>query len=194
MDGVANQASFIAVDFTQSKGYLYLLAPSRQPQAALRLRVKSLPAGRQACNSALSHETFFARDNGVGGDGMQFYTLSAKVDMHTGAIWIVDDDTDDHEMVREVFKDLEWKNELVFLSSADEVLKKLSAVKHAPFIIICELNLPKKNGFQLRTAMLEKKSRKFHSVPFIYWSSAASEKQVIQAYNLRAHGFFIKES
>jgi DNA-binding NarL/FixJ family response regulator len=113
--------------------------------------------------------------------------------MQTGAIWFIDSDTDDHDMVREVWKDLKLTNELVFLESAEATLKRLAEVPVSPFIIICEVNLPKIDGFDLREQILATNSKKFKSVPFIYWSTDASEAQITKAYDLSAHGFFIKE-
>jgi DNA-binding NarL/FixJ family response regulator len=40
--------------------------------------------------------------------------------------------------------------------------------------------------------MLAAQSPRFRSVPFIFWSTTASEQQIVQAYNLSVHGFFIK--
>lgn len=114
--------------------------------------------------------------------------------MQAGAVWLIDDDKDDHDMVTDIFKELGMTNELVFLSGAEDAIKKLEAAAVAPFMIICDVNLPKMDGFKLRDFMLNNPSKKFHSVPFIYWSSFASEKQISQAYELSAHGFFIKET
>lgn len=41
--------------------------------------------------------------------------------------------------------------------------------------------------------MLATRSKIFNSVPFIFWSTTASEAQITQAYKLAVHGFFIKE-
>ena len=113
--------------------------------------------------------------------------------MQQGAIWLIDDDLDDHEIVGEIVRELALPNELVFLSGAKETMAKLDEVDELPFIIICDVNLPKIDGFQLREKMLASPSTKSHSVPFIYWSSYASEVQIRKAYDLSAHGFFIKE-
>ena len=114
--------------------------------------------------------------------------------MQTGAIWIIDSDTDDHEMVREVWSELKLNNELVFLCSADETIERLTEVSVSPFIIICEVNLPRVDGFALREQILSTNSKKFKSVPFIFWSTEASEAQITRAYDLSVHGFFIKDS
>jgi DNA-binding NarL/FixJ family response regulator len=114
--------------------------------------------------------------------------------METGTIWVIDSDLDDHDMVREVWQELNLTNELVFLRSAEQAMKQLQDAKVAPFIIICELNLPRINGFELRKTMLATHSKKFKSVPFIFWSTDATEDQITHAYDLSIHGFFIKES
>jgi DNA-binding NarL/FixJ family response regulator len=114
--------------------------------------------------------------------------------MNTGPVWIIDSDIDDQEMVREVWEELSLKNELRFFESADEVMRLLDKVDTAPFIIISEVHLPKIDGFELRKRMLETGSKKFKSVPFIFWSADATEEQITHAYNLSVHGFFIKET
>jgi CheY-like chemotaxis protein len=109
------------------------------------------------------------------------------------AIWIVDDDDEDHDLVREIFKELNQGNPLQFFNSGDSLLNSLKKVEVAPFIIICDVNLPRMDGFELREQLLKTPNNKFHSVPFIFWSSQASEGQIRKAYKLRGHGFFIKE-
>jgi CheY-like chemotaxis protein len=114
--------------------------------------------------------------------------------MENPAVWLIDDDRDDQDMVTEVFHELGLTNPLVFLSTGPEALKMLEEVPAAPFIIIADVNLPKMDGFELRKRMLEHPSKKMHSVPFIFWSTSASEEQITKAFDLSAHGFFIKEA
>jgi DNA-binding NarL/FixJ family response regulator len=114
--------------------------------------------------------------------------------MQSQAVWIIDNDLDDQDVVRDVWKELQLPNELVFLEGAEHALKKLENVTYAPFIIICELNLPAIDGFELRHIMLEKNKKRFKSVPFIFWTTQASEEQIVKAYDLSVHGLFIKDS
>jgi DNA-binding NarL/FixJ family response regulator len=114
--------------------------------------------------------------------------------MQTGSIWIIDGDEDDQIMIQEVWRELNVPNELVFLEDAEAALDHLSKLKTAPFIIICELNLPKIDGFALREKMLATNSKIFKSVPFIFWSTDVSESQIIRAYDLSVHGLFIKDT
>jgi CheY-like chemotaxis protein len=114
--------------------------------------------------------------------------------MNSESIWLIDGDADDQEMVQQVWKELNLKNELVFFENGEDAINALAKAETAPFIIISELSFPRINGFQLRERMLAINSKKFKSVPFIFWTTQASEDQITQAYNLSVHGFFIKES
>lgn len=44
--------------------------------------------------------------------------------MQSEAIWIIDEDQDDRELVRQAWKELELANELCFLDNADDVVEK----------------------------------------------------------------------
>jgi DNA-binding NarL/FixJ family response regulator len=108
-------------------------------------------------------------------------------------VWIIDPDIEDHDIVQTIWKELGLANELVQINDAEEAFGRLAAVQKAPFIIICEVNLPGMSGFELRRKLLETHSKKFKSVPFIFWSSHVTEEQITQAYDLAVHGFFVKE-
>jgi DNA-binding NarL/FixJ family response regulator len=114
--------------------------------------------------------------------------------MQSEAVWIIDEDIDDRELIQEAWIELNLPNQLCFLSNAEEVLQQLGNVEVAPFMIICEVNLSQTDGFALREAMLRYESPKYHSVPFIFWSTMASEAQIQRAFDLSVHGFFIKDS
>lgn len=119
--------------------------------------------------------------------------LSANgTEMNTNPIYIVDDDIDDEEILAEVMKELKMTNKLIFFHTADELFHELKNNSIVPFIIISDINLPKIDGFQLRQKILEQTHLTDKSVPFIFWSTTASEAQIKKAYDLSAHGFFLK--
>jgi len=109
------------------------------------------------------------------------------------AIWIIDDDNEDHHLIQEIFKEVKYANPLKFFIGAKSMLNALEKEDVAPFIMICDVNLPGMDGFQLREKLLATPNNKYHSVPFIFWSTYASEVQIRKAFDLQAHGFFIKE-
>ena len=114
------------------------------------------------------------------------------VRMNNNCIYIVDDDAEDEDIIREAFKDLDIKNPLKFFTSAEDILNELKKDAEVPFIIISDVNLPKIDGFKLREKILNESSVKDKSIPFIFWSTSASEAQIKKAYDLSAHGFFLK--
>jgi CheY-like chemotaxis protein len=112
--------------------------------------------------------------------------------MNTNPIYIVDDDKDDEGLIKDAFMELGITNELKFFSTGEGVLYELSNNDAAPFVIISDINLPRMDGFQLREKVLEGSSIKDKSIPFIFWSTSASDAQIRRAYDLAAHGFFLK--
>lgn len=109
-------------------------------------------------------------------------------------IWIVNQDQDDHEIIETILIKAEIPNKVKFFTSPKALLDELHSVEKAPFIVMSDVNLSGMDGFELRERMLKTPNAKFHSVPFIFWSEYASEAQIKKAYDLRAHGFFIKEN
>jgi CheY-like chemotaxis protein len=112
--------------------------------------------------------------------------------MNTSPIYIVDDDKDDEDLIREAFGELGINNELRFFLTGEGVLNELNNNSVVPFVIISDINLPMMSGFELREKVLNETSLRDKSIPFIFWSTGASEAQVKRAYDLSAHGFFLK--
>ena len=114
--------------------------------------------------------------------------------MNDGPVFIVDDDEDDREFVKEVWKELGYKNELLFFQNGEAVLNHLKTKKVVPFLILCDVNLPRMDGFELKDKLLESDEMYHKSIPFVFWSSQASTEQIKKAYNLRVNGFFMKDA
>lgn len=112
--------------------------------------------------------------------------------MNTNPIYIVDDDKDDEDLIKDAFTELGITNELKFFSTAEGVLYELNNNEAVPFVIISDINLPRMDGFQLREKVLEGAAIKDKAISFIFWSTSASDAQIKRAYDLAAHGFFLK--
>ena len=112
--------------------------------------------------------------------------------MSNAPIYIVEDDADDEDIIQDAFNDLGITNPLKFFVTAEGVLNQLKKEEEVPFIIISDINLPKMDGFELRRKILEESSLADKSIPFIFWSTSASEAQIKRAYDLSVHGFFLK--
>jgi CheY-like chemotaxis protein len=107
-------------------------------------------------------------------------------------ILIVDDDTDELEMINEAWTHLKIARPIYFFNSGNALIEYLLSTSETPFFILCDVNLPSETGFDIKKRITESTELKYKSVPFIFWSTAASEKQVQYAYDLPAQGFFFK--
>jgi CheY-like chemotaxis protein len=112
--------------------------------------------------------------------------------VNTAPILIVDADSDDRQVLQDAWKDLGFPNSLLFFATGDEVLHYLASEKVVPFLILCDVNIPKMDGFELKARILENTSMNYKSIPFVFWSSEVSNRQIQKAYDLGVNGFFVK--
>lgn len=112
--------------------------------------------------------------------------------MNTAPILVVDDDNDDRYLLQEAWEELHYPNALLFFSNGEEVLHYLYSEKTIPFLILCDVNIPKIDGFELKAKLLEDTEMNYKSIPFVFWSSEVSKKQIQKAYDLGVNGFFVK--
>ncbi len=111
-----------------------------------------------------------------------------------GAIIIVEDDTDDQEMFNLVFKELSYKNEIIFFNDGQEALAYLTAESTEPFIVFSDINMPKLNGLELRKQIHENESIRIKTIPYLFFTTSAQQHAIIDAYSKSIQGFFIKPS
>src|SRR5688500_6278731 len=109
-----------------------------------------------------------------------------------GPLIIVEDDIDDQEIIREVFDSLGLKNTLLLFSDGFEALTYLQTTAEQPFLILCDINLPKINGLELRERINADEKLRKKSIPFIFFSTNAGRDAVEKAYDLTVQGFFVK--
>jgi CheY-like chemotaxis protein len=111
----------------------------------------------------------------------------------SGPIIFVDDDADDQFIYQEICLKLGVLQRLKFFNRADSVLKYLRETSEKPFIIFCDINMPEMDGLSLRRQINEEEYLRQKSIPFVFFSTAATPAQVRVAYDLTVQGFFLKE-
>lgn len=111
-----------------------------------------------------------------------------------GAIVIVEDDSDDQEMFSEVFKELNYKNEIIFFNDGQEALAYLTGKTKEPFIVISDINMPKLSGVQLRKQIHENEDIRLKTIPYLFFTTSSAQEDVIDAYSKSIQGFFVKPS
>lgn len=109
-----------------------------------------------------------------------------------GPVVVIEDDIDDQEIFLQVFKDLNYKNEVVFFGDGSEALEYLISTEIEPFLILSDINMPRLNGIELREKVYNNENLRQKSIPYLFFTTSAEQKHVIDAYSKSIQGFFIK--
>jgi CheY-like chemotaxis protein len=112
----------------------------------------------------------------------------------SGPVIIIEDDADDQYILIEIFKKLNYPNEILFFSDGEEALNYINESSNLPFLILSDINLPKLNGFALREKLKTDAKLSVKCIPYLFFSTAINQKYVIDAYSLSVQGFFVKQN
>ena len=110
----------------------------------------------------------------------------------TGPIIVIEDDADDKEILKEIFKELDFKNETIFFAEGEKALDYLTNTDTKPFLILSDINMPKLNGIELREKIHTNEDLRLKCIPYLFFSTSAEQKYVVDAYSKSVQGFFIK--
>jgi CheY-like chemotaxis protein len=110
----------------------------------------------------------------------------------TGPIIIIEDDTDDQEILAEIFKELNYDNKLIFFGDSLKALEYLTNTDIEPFLVLSDINMPKLSGMELREKIHNNEDLRLKSIPYLFFSTSAEQKHVIDAYSRSIQGFFVK--
>jgi len=109
-----------------------------------------------------------------------------------GPIIIIEDDTDDQDILTEIFNELDYKNEIIFFSDGEKALDFLINTAIEPFIIFSDINMPRLNGVELREKVHNNEDLRLKSIPYLFFTTSAEQKHVVDAYSKSIQGFFVK--
>ncbi|MEB2786369.1 response regulator [Algoriphagus persicinus] len=109
-----------------------------------------------------------------------------------GPIIIIEDDMDDQLILVEVFKQLNYSNKLIFFDDGEDALEYLIETDVEPFLVLSDINMPKLNGLELREKVHNNEDLRLKSIPYLFFSTSAEQKHVIDAYSRSIQGFFVK--
>jgi CheY-like chemotaxis protein len=109
------------------------------------------------------------------------------------SVFIVDDDPDDRESIRDAFVANKHNNyDFVFMHNGEQLLQHLNAKKqdHLSSLILLDLNMPGKNG---QDVLKEIKSNSLlQPIPVVVLTTSSSEKDRETSYELGANCFVTK--
>ncbi len=109
-----------------------------------------------------------------------------------GPVIVIEDDEDDQDFLSEVFRKLDYPNEVIFFNDGEAAYQFLRGNNVLPFIILSDINMPKLNGFQLREKFKNDADLHMKSVPYVFFTTALTRQAVTDAYRLSVQGFFEK--
>jgi CheY-like chemotaxis protein len=112
----------------------------------------------------------------------------------SGPIIIIEDDLEDQEILEEIFRKLDYKNEAVFFTDGEKALDYINQTDIQPFLILSDVNMPRINGFELRSKIFTNKLLQTKCIPYLFFTTGGNKKSVLDAYALSVQGFFIKPS
>lgn len=110
----------------------------------------------------------------------------------TGPIIVIEDDVDDQEVLVEIFKKLGYENKIVYFLDGNEALEFLNQTDIQPFLILSDINMPRINGFELRNKVFTNEQLQTKCIPYLFFTTGATKKSVLDAYALSVQGFFLK--
>src|SRR4051812_46925563 len=109
--------------------------------------------------------------------------------MKAGPIILIDDDHNDLELNKEGFKALHVQNEIIVFDRAYKAIEFLDATKESPFLILCDINMPEMDGFELRRRSFLNPVLRLKTVPFLFLSGSGDHPSVKNAYELSIQGY-----
>jgi CheY-like chemotaxis protein len=110
----------------------------------------------------------------------------------TGLILFIDDDMDEHFLFKHSMKETNTANEIRTFRNGVEALDFLTSTEEEIFFIICDINMPKMDGLELKRRIESVLEIKAKSIPFIFHSNQTSPAEIRTAYTLGIQGFIKK--
>ena len=113
--------------------------------------------------------------------------------MKSGPIILIEDDSDDKEVLQEVLVDLQAANELIWFERFEDAFRYLKTTVDKPFLILCDINISGNRGTQFKYEIDADPQLRRKSIPFIFYSTSVDQETVNEAYiNMTVQGFFMK--
>ena len=98
-----------------------------------------------------------------------------------GPIIFIDDDEDDHLLLKPIWQSVAPNNPLLVFTNGEQALDYLRSTDQRPFLIISEVSLQMMNGLELRRQIEEDRSLRRRAIPFIFFTHPIHRKMVEEA-------------
>ena len=110
----------------------------------------------------------------------------------SGPIIVIDDDVEDHIIMDEIFRNLNYPNKVIYFSDGNAAVDYLKTTENPPFLIISDVNMPGMNGFEIRNKICENERLNAQCIPYLFFTTSVDKKAVNDAYKLSVQGYFMK--
>lgn len=110
-------------------------------------------------------------------------------------ILFVDDDEEDHLIMKQYFADLGKARNVIFIRNGSEALKHLAQISDdmlLPCLIVLDLNMPILNGTQ--TLLEMKRNKRLSQIPVMILSTSENENEKRKCLSLGAKEYLVKPS
>ena len=115
--------------------------------------------------------------------------------VNAGPILIIEDDIDDQEIIERAIREVGSTRSIIFLNNGADALQFLRTTTIQPFLILCDINMPKVNGIELKMKIDQDADLRKKSIPFVFFTTTANRMSVNLAYtHMTIQGFFEKSS
>ena len=108
-------------------------------------------------------------------------------------ILLIDDDPDEYELMEEILRQQKIPNPLHYFPNGQDAINYLRNTTDRPFLIICDINMPVMNGIEVRKLVNADEYLRKKSIPFVFYTTTATESSIKDAYEMSVQGFFVKE-
>jgi CheY-like chemotaxis protein len=108
--------------------------------------------------------------------------------------WIVfvEDDLDLHYLYERVFANLHLEEKLKLFDNASDALEFISQAGRDIAVIFSDVNMPLMDGIEMKRRLDTDPKFSKLSIPFVFLSTSANERDIRQAEELNIQGFFQK--
>ncbi len=117
----------------------------------------------------------------------------------TASVLLVEDNPDDRELAMLAFDEVGLLDSVVACEDAEQALEQLNKWQpgpndgestHRPDLILLDIKLPGRDGFDLLKAVRDNPFTRF--VPVIMLSSSSEQSDIVKSYELGANGYVRK--
>ncbi len=109
-----------------------------------------------------------------------------------GPIICIEDDGDDRFLIGQIIESLNIPNKLIFFPNGVEALHYFETTKEQSFLVLCDINMPRMNGFELRNRITQSEILRHKTIPFVFLTTAANPQYLQFAYDSMVQGFYKK--